>query len=325
MKNSRLPLLLLVPGTLWGLSFLSTEIVIETIPPITLGMGRSLLASIPLVAILYIIGGRLPRTWHEWWPYIFLGWFNNSFPVVIVSWGQLTISSGLTTILVSLNPLFTLVLAHFFISDERLNRRKTFGIVLGLLGVVVLVGPAALQGLGQEILAQLAVVVGAFSYAIASIFARRFLRQQTDNVWRSIIRLMASQYLTSTLTLIPFSLWIDNVIQLQPSLNSTLGLLALAWPLTLVPVLLYYYLIDQAGSSYAALTVYLIPLVGVFAGIVFLGEEITTGAIIALVFILGGIAIVNSLDLSLKDILTGDKRPETGDERLETRDAVQED
>ncbi|MDJ0755215.1 MAG: DMT family transporter [Ardenticatenaceae bacterium] len=325
MKNSRLPLLLLVPGTLWGLSFLSTEIVIETIPPITLGMGRSLLASIPLVAILYIIGGRLPRTWHEWWPYIFLGWFNNSFPVVIVSWGQLTISSGLTTILVSLNPLFTLVLAHFFISDERLNRRKTFGIVLGLLGVVVLVGPAALQGLGQEILAQLAVVVGAFSYAIASIFARRFLRQQTDNVWRSIIRLMASQYLTSTLTLIPFSLWIDNVIQLQPSLNSTLGLLALAWPLTLVPVLLYYYLIDQAGSSYAALTVYLIPLVGVFAGIVFLGEEITTGAIIALVFILGGIAIVNSLDLSLKDILTGDKRPETGDERLETRDAVKED
>jgi drug/metabolite transporter (DMT)-like permease len=310
MKNSRLPLLLLIPGTLWGLSFLATEVVLESIPPITIGLGRSLLAGIPLLIALYIIGGRLPRSWSEWWPYIFLGLFNNSIPLVIISWGQLTIPSGLTTILVSLNPLFTLALAHFFIDDEQLNRRKSVGIVLGLLGVLVLVGPTVLLGLGREVVAQLAVVGGAFSYAIASIFARRFLRQQTDNIWRSIVKLMAAQYLTSSLTLIPFSLGIDHLLQLQPTTSSIIGLLALAWPLTLVPVLLYYYVIDQAGSSYAALTVYLIPLVGIFAGIVFLGERLTWEAVLALLLILGGIAIVN-----WKEKTTDDRHQTTDDKR----------
>jgi drug/metabolite transporter (DMT)-like permease len=65
--------------------------------------------------------------------------------------------------------------------------------------------------------------------------------------------------------------------------------------LTLVPVTLYYYLIDQAGPSYTALTVYLIPLVGIFAGIIFLDEQITGQAVAALLLILAGIAVVNDL------------------------------
>lgn len=296
MPDRRLLLLMLIPGTLWGLSFIATELVIETIPPITLGLGRSVLAFIPLIVALYALGGRLPRTWAGWWPFIFLGLFNNSIPLVIISWGQLTLPSGLTTILVSLNPLFTLVLAHFFIADESLNRRKIMGIILGLMGVITLVGPAVLLGLGQELLAQLAVVAGALSYAIASIFARRHLRQQRGNIWQSIITLMAAQYLTSSLTLLPFSIGIDNLLALEPSSRSLWGLLALGWPLTMVPVILYYYVIDRAGSSYASLTVYLIPLVGIFAGILFLGEALTREAIIALLFILGGIAIVNGVD-----------------------------
>lgn len=296
MSDRRLPLLLLIPGTLWGLSFLATELVIETIPPITLGLGRSVLAGVPLLVALYMMGGRLPTDWAGWWPYIFLGLFNNSIPLVIISWGQLTLPSGLTTILVSLNPLFTLLLAHFFIADESLNQRKIMGISLGLLGVIVLVGPAALLGLGDELVAQLAVVGGALSYAIASIFARRHLRQQRDNIWRSIVKLMTAQYLTSSLTLLPFSIGIDGLFTLQPGTSSIIALMVLAWPLTMVPVILYYFVIDRAGSSYASLTVYLIPLVGIFAGILFLGETLTAEAIVALLFILGGIAIVNGVD-----------------------------
>jgi drug/metabolite transporter (DMT)-like permease len=295
MKSNRLALLLFVPGTLWGLSFLATEFALETIPPITLGLVRSLLAGGPLIIVLYLMGGRLPTSWSEWKPYIILGLFNNSIPLVLVSWGQLTISSGLTTILVSLNPLFTLLLAHFFVEDERHNRTKLSGISLGLVGVIVLVGPTVLQGLGQALWAQLAVISGALSYAIAAIFARRHLRQQTGTVWQSIVKLMSSQYVTSAVTLLPLSLLIDQSLQLRPSLPSIVGILALSWPFTLVPVTLYYYLIDQAGPSYTALTVYLIPPVGIFAGIVFLDEQITWQAVLALLFILAGIAVVNNL------------------------------
>lgn len=295
MKSNRLALLLFVPGTLWGLSFLATEFALETIPPITLGLARSILAGVPLIITLYLMGGRLPASWSEWKPYIILGLFNNSIPLVLVSWGQLTISSGLTTILVSLNPLFTLLLAHFFIEDEQLNRAKISGISLGLLGVIILVGPTALQGLGRALWAQLAIIGGAFSYALAAIYARRHLRQQAGSIWQAIVKLMSSQYVTSAATLLPLSLWIDQSLQLRPSLPSILGILALSWPFTLVPVTLYYYLIDQAGPSYTSLTVYLIPLVGIFAGIAFLDERITWQAVIALLLILAGIAVVNDL------------------------------
>lgn len=296
MKESRLPLLLLIPGTLWGLSFLATEIVLETIPPITLGLGRSLIAGIPLLLALYAVGGRLPTTLKRWWPYFVLGQLNNSIPVVLASWGQLTIDSGLATILVSLNPLFTIVLAHFLTQDEHLNRRKITGIALGLVGVIVLVGPSALSGLGIDLWAQLAVIGAALSYAMASIYARSHLRQQSEGIWVSIIKLTGAQYVMSTLTLLPFSLWIDRAFTLQPSGASLLGLLALAWPITLGAVVFYYYVIDRAGSSYASITVYLIPIVGVFAGAIFLGEKITWQALAALGLILGGIAIVNNLD-----------------------------
>lgn len=295
MKSNRLALLLFIPGTLWGLSFLATEFALETIPPITLGLTRSVLAGVPLIITLYLMGGRLPASWSEWKPFIILGLFNNSIPLVLVSWGQLTISSGLTTILVSLNPLFTLLLAHFFIDDEHLNRAKLSGISLGLLGVIVLVGPTFLAGLGQALWAQLAIISGALSYAIAAIYARRHLRQQTGPVWQAIVKLMSSQYITSAVTLLPLSLWVDQSLALRPSLPSIAGILALSWPFTLVPVTLYYYLIDQAGPSYTALTVYLIPLVGIFAGIIFLDEQITGQAVAALLLILAGIAVVNDL------------------------------
>jgi drug/metabolite transporter (DMT)-like permease len=284
---------------------MATESALESFPPITLGLARSILAGTPLIIALHLMGGRLPRRWQEWQPYIILGLFNNSIPLVAVTWGQSHTSSSLTTILVSLNPLFTLLLAHFFIAEESLNRTKLTGICLGLVGVVVLVGPTALQGLGQAAWGQLAIIGGAFSYAIAAIYARRHLRQQSGTIWQAIVKLMSSQYITSALTLLPLSLWLDNSLQLRPSLPAIAGILALSWPFTLVPVTLYYYLIDKAGPSYTSLTVYLIPPVGIFAGIVFLGERLTWQAVAALLLILAGIAVVNDL----RGLLLRRKRP----------------
>ncbi len=297
MNRIPLPILLVIPGSLWGISFLATEFILETIPPITLGLGRSVIAGIPLILTLYALGGKLPSTWRDWWPYVILGLFNNSIPVVLVSWGQLTIDSGLATILVSLNPIFTVLMAHYFASDEPLDRRKLLGVALGLLGVVVLVGPSALAGLGANFWAQMAVVAAALAYAVASIYARSHLRRQEDrSIWVSIVKLTGAQYVTSSITLLPFSLGIDRLLTLEPSSRSVLGLLALSWPITLGAVVVYYYVIDRAGSSYASITVYLIPLVGVLAGAIFSNEQFSAEAIAALILILAGIAIINRLD-----------------------------
>jgi drug/metabolite transporter (DMT)-like permease len=128
MSNWKNTLLLFIPSTLWGVSFLLTEIILETIPPFTLTAWRNLIAIVPFLGLLHLVNGKLPRTWAGWWPYIIIGLFNNALPFVLVAWGQLYIESGLATILLSTMPLFTIILAHFSIADERMTRDKFIGV-----------------------------------------------------------------------------------------------------------------------------------------------------------------------------------------------------
>src|SRR5206468_7023850 len=99
---------------------------------------------------------------------------NNAIPMSLILWGQTTIGSGLAAILNASTPLFTVLLAHFFTRDERMTSRKIRGVLFGLAGVAVMIGPDALGGLHRGLLAQLAMVGAAISYACAAIFGRRF-------------------------------------------------------------------------------------------------------------------------------------------------------
>ena len=226
--NLRTIFLLLIPGTLWGVSFLMNEIILQTIPPFSFVAGRNLLVAIPLLTILYARGGRLPSTLSEWKPYIVIGLFDNAIPFVLVAWGQLYIESGLTTILISLIPLFTVFLAHFFSYDERLNRHKGLGVLLGLLGIIVLIGPSALRGIGSHVWGQLAVIMASFLIAIAAVYASRHLKDEnqkdenqkdenqaarsSESKWTSIFKMTSGQFIVGTVSLLPFSLDRKSVV-----------------------------------------------------------------------------------------------------------------
>ena len=292
-SNFRITILLLIPGTLWGVLYLVNEIILETIPPFTLTAMRNLIVIIPLVVMLYACGGRLTSTLSEWRPYIFLGLFNNSVPFVLIGWGQLYIDSGLTTILISLVPLFTVLLAHFFSYNERLNRKKALGIALGLLGVLVLVGPSALYGVALHLWAQLAIIAAALSYAVSAIYVRHHLQQQTQSVLNSILEATSSQFLVSIVFVLPLAFAIDRPWTLDPSLASVIGLFISSWVIMIGAILVYYYIINIIGASAASTTIYLIPINGVFWGALILSETVTWSAIVALLLILSGIAQVN--------------------------------
>ncbi len=297
-------LLLFIPGTLWGSAFMLNEIILETIPPFTLTAWRNVIAILLMIVILYLVGGRLPRSWRGWLPYFGLGFFNVAFPFVLISWGQLYIDSGLAAILVSTMPLFTIILAHFITADERLTVEKLIGIGLGLVGIVALIGPGALRGLGANIWAQLAILGAALSYALGGIFMRRFLRirrftqqtqPQTKSQWTFLVETTTAQFITATLFVLPGSLFFEQPWNLQPSSASLAALVAAAWLLTITPVLIYYYLIDVAGVTFASTVLYLIPINAVFWGALILNEPLTWNAIAALILILTGIAIINGV------------------------------
>jgi len=276
--------LLLSLATLWSSSFGFIKVAVETIPPFSVAAGRLLLAAILIVTIARLRGLRFPGEKGLWPKFLAVGLFGNALPFTLISWGEVTIDSGLAAILMAAMPLATLVLAHFFTSDERMNPARVLGVALGFGGVLTLIGPAALAGLGDEAVRQTAVAGGAVCYAIATIVARRLPRMP-------LLLSGAGALTASVLWSLPLSLLMDRPWELAPSPESLGSVVILGLFPTALAILLYFALLQRTGATFIALNNYLIPSLGMIWGILFLGEALSLRATIALGIILAGIAV----------------------------------
>ena len=287
-------LLLFIPGTVWGVSYIVVELLLPILPPITLTFYRSIISTVMLYGMLRMVGGRLPETLKAWTPFLLLSLLNQSVPFALSSWGQLKIEGGLAAILQSTMPLFTVLLAAWLTTDEELSLSKVVGVLLGLGGVLVLIGPNVLSGLTSNIWSQLAVVASALLYALGAINLRHVFKTQPTHftAWQLRLRIVTAQFIVATLSLAPFSLWFDSPWLLRLTPSSILYLLFLGIGMTLFATFTYYYLVETIGAARASATIYLIPIAGVLAGIIVLGETFTIHTIVALVLILAGVVLV---------------------------------
>jgi drug/metabolite transporter (DMT)-like permease len=285
--NARQFLILLVLGLIWGASFLFIKVAVVTIPPFTVAFGRTAPAALVLYLVLRSRGLRMPSLGPLWGSFLLMGLFNGALPYTLITWAEIHMDSGLAAIINAVMPLFTVLLAHFFTQDERLNFMKIAGIFLGFLGVLALFGPAVFKGLGTHVLSQLAVMGAALCYAIAVIYGRR-LREITP--WVSATgQLICAAFLT-----LPMSLVIDTPWELSPTLLSLGALACLSLLGTALAYILYYYLLARIGATNVSLVTYLLPITGVFWGALLLGERLHWSAFLALALILVGIAGVNN-------------------------------
>jgi drug/metabolite transporter (DMT)-like permease len=213
-----------------------------------------------------------------------MGLLNGAIPYTLISWGEIYIDSALAAILNALMPVFTVVLAHFMTRDERFTVRKAVGVGLGLAGVVVLMGPAALMGLGTSVLAQLAVTGAAVCYSVAAIYGKALSKT-------SSLILATGQMIGASAIMLPFSLVLEKPWTLSPSLLSTVSLTCLSVFGTALAYIFYYRLLGQIGATNLSLVTYLIPLTGVFLGVLVLGERLHWTAFAALGLILSSVAV----------------------------------
>jgi drug/metabolite transporter (DMT)-like permease len=279
--------ILILLSLIWGASFLFIKVAVATIPPFSVAFGRTALAAMLLYLVLRSRGLRMPGWGPVWGTFLLMGLFNGAVPYTLITWAEIHIDSGLAAILNALMPLFTVLLAHLFTGDERLNWMKVVGIFLGFLGVVALIGPAALKGLGKHVLAQLAVMAAALCYAVAIIYGRR-LKEVTPLV-SATGQLFCAAFLT-----LPMILIFDAPWALSPSFISVAALTCLSLLGTALAYLLYYYLLQRIGSTNLSLVTYLLPITGVFWGALLLGERLHWSAFLALGLILAGIAGINN-------------------------------
>src|SRR5215470_15583380 len=157
-------LLLIALSLLWGGSFFFAKVAVAEIAPLTLVLGRVAIAAAILILIARLSGIALPASAAEWLPLVPMALLNNVLPFSLIFWGQTRIPSGLAAILNATTPLFTVLVAHVLTTEEKLTPKRLAGVLLGLAGVAVMIGPQVLAGLGGAVTAQLAVLGAALSY-----------------------------------------------------------------------------------------------------------------------------------------------------------------
>jgi len=287
MKIKNLALLGLL-ALLWGPSFLFIKVAVAEIPPISLVVGRVGLAFLLLYGLLRLRGGRLPAWGTTWRHLAIVALFHNSLPFVLLSWGEQHIDSALASIVNGGTPIFTILLAHFMTSDDKLTRFKALGVFLGMSGLVLLAAPTLVAGVQATTLGLLAVVLVSASYGLAIVYTRKHLRSLPSLVAPT------TQMLLATVYLLPLALLIDRPFSLPaPSLEATASLLALGLLGTTLAFVVYYRLLESATASYASMVTYLIPVVGVILGVLVLDEQLTWNAYAGFALILMGVMVVN--------------------------------
>lgn len=281
--------MLILLSLLWGGTFIFVKILLTTIPVVSLVALRVFLAALTLWAVVAARGIPLPREPKIYLSFLVLGVANNAIPFLLIAWGQTEITAGLAAILNATTPLFAALIAGVALVDERLTARRLGGVMLGLLGVAVMIGPAALLSLGQNVFHQLAVVAGALSYGLSAVFARRFARFGVPPL------LVATGQLTaSSLVLVPTALAVDGftvfsigdpMVWLTVAANACLS--------TALAFILYFSIVARAGATNATLVTVLVPVVAVVVGALALGERLDPLQIAGMALIFSGLAVID--------------------------------
>jgi drug/metabolite transporter (DMT)-like permease len=280
-------LLLIGLSLLWGGSFFFAKVAVLELPPVTVALGRVAIAAAILLTLARATGVALPATLAAWRPYALMGLLNNVLPFTLLFWGQTHIPSGLAAILNATTPLFTVLVAHVATADEKLNTARLAGLAAGLAGVVVMIGPDVLRDLGANVLAQLACLLAAISYAFAGVYGRRFRGEPA-------LRVAAGQLTASSIILaLPVAL-IDQPWTLPlPSGKAIAALVALAALSTALGYLIFFRILSRAGATNVSLVTFLIPVSAILLGTLVLGEQLAARHFAGMAAIALGLAAID--------------------------------
>jgi drug/metabolite transporter (DMT)-like permease len=275
--------LLLLLALTWGSSFLFIKQAVDTLPPLSLAIGRITIGAAMLLTIARAKGQAMPHSPALWGRMVFLGIIGNSLPFFLIAWGEQFTPSNLAAILMATIPSFVVVLAHFFTHDEPLTLGKALGCLLGFAGVVTLIGVDALNGFGDVVIGQIAILSGALSYSFYGIHARRLPRLGSEMLVGTIL-------VAGLLPLIPVWLAVDQPWNLAPDAKAWFSIAWLGLLSTGGGNLLFFLLLRRVGAGFGSFNNYLVPLMGLGWGFFLADERPSWNALAALALILTGLA-----------------------------------
>jgi len=280
-------LLLLTLSVLWGGSFLFAKIALAEVPPLTLVLLRVVIAAAALHLLVRAAGLSMAVGWPLWAACFGMALLNNVIPFSLIFWGQQWIGAGLAAILNATTPLFTVLVAHALAADEKVSGAGLAGVMIGLAGVVLMIGPDALGGFSASLAGQIACIGAAMSYAFAGVFGCRF---------KGLPPMVSAcgQVSASSVMMLPVALVLDKALALPlPSARAILAILALALVSTALAYIIFFRILKSAGATNLALVTFLIRVSAIVLGVVVLGEALLLRHLIGMAAIGVGLACID--------------------------------
>jgi len=260
--------LLLFLSVLWGGSFFFGKIAVREMAPFTIVLCRVAIGAAILAVVVRLSGLEFPCSISQWLPYLVMGLLNNVVPFSLIFWGQQEIGAGLASVLNAGTPLSGAIVAHFLTADEKLHSNRLLGVLVGIGGVAVLIGPSGLNMNWGPLLGAGAVLLATVSYGFAGVWGKRF---------RSVPAFTSAccQLAASSLVMLPLVAVFDKPwLRAMPGAATLAAVLALAVASTALAYVIFFIILRRAGAANVMLVTLLLPFTASALGIVFLGETL---------------------------------------------------
>ena len=276
-------ILLFSLGFIWGSSFIFIKFVVNTITPITAVLIRMAVASMCLYLYLILTQKKLPMYTIDIKNYTILAIFGNVLPFVLVSWAEIKASTNLTGIIMGLMPITTVLLAFFFVKEEKISKFTFIGIIFGFVGLLFLLEINVNQN--TNLFPHLAIVFGAFSFAVATVYARKIKKYNP-------LFIVSGSTFFAFIILIPLVFYLENPFILNPSTESIFFSIVLGILNTAIGGFIFFKLIQLSGASFTSTVNFITPFVAVLLGYFILNETLNFNQLCGFIFILFGIYVV---------------------------------
>ena len=274
-------------GIIWSSSFLWIKIGVQEVGPMALVAFRMLFGALTAIAVVAYQKLEWPRDWKTWGIYAILGPTSLAIPIFLISWGEQTIDSAVASILNATVPLFTLIIAHFYLHDDKMTPQKVIGLLVGFAGIVILLSKDLTASAHNSVIGQAAVILASLFYAASAVWARK-VTQHVQGAVRA-----AAPLLTAALFMWLIGPFVETPFKI-PALPITwvaalwLGVLGSG-----IAIILNYYLLHEIGPTRTTLVTYVFPPGGVILGVIFLNETLSWQLFAGAALIIASLVVVN--------------------------------
>lgn len=277
-------------GFIWGSSFLLIRIGVSEFKTVEVVFIRTAIAAVGLSAVILVRRVSIPRDWPTLRAIGLIGLGNVVAPYLLITWGEETVKSGMAAVLQATAALFTLVIAHFTLADERMTPAKIIGLILGFAGVIVLFSGelSSGQALADSLFRPMAIVIASLFYAIFTVYSKKLIKGKVEP-----IVMAAGTMLTAAVVTAPLAL-LGGFTPLNTVSNDTLiSMVLLGVVNTFIAYIFFYFIVRELGAAKASMVTYVVPPVGVVLGALILFEHVDITLLLGATLIMTGIAIVN--------------------------------